>query len=159
MTKSSLIILLPAMIMLWLTGCQSEKSEYERMVDFGNDYTAAWNSKKPEKMASFYAENGSLTINNGTPSEGRTQIAEAARSFMVAFPDLKLSMDSLVADAGTYRYHWTFEGTNTGPDGTGNKVLFSGFERWTMNEEGLVQKSIGTFDAADYNRQLYRVMH
>jgi hypothetical protein len=63
-------------------------------------------------------------------------------------------MDSLVADSGTYRYHWTFVGTNTGPEGTGNNVNFSGFERWTTNNEALGQKSIGTYDADDYNRQL-----
>jgi len=76
---------------------------------------------------------------------------------MEAFPDMKLTMDSLIADSGTYRYYWTFIGSNTGPEGTGNKVNFSGFERWTMNNEGLVQKSIGTYDADDYTRQLNRI--
>jgi len=146
-------MLLTTIIMV-IVGCESQKSEYEKMVEFGERYTAAWNSKKPKKMASFYAEDGTLTVNNGTPAEGRKQLAETANSYMEAFPDMKLTMDSLVADSGTYRYHWTFVGTNTGPEGTGNKVNFSGFERWTMNNEGLVQKSIGTYDADDYNRQL-----
>ena len=141
-------------IILVLFGCDSKKSEHEKMVDFGEKYTAAWNSKKPEKMASFYAEDGSLTVNNGTPAVGRDQLAETAKSYMEAFPDMKLTMDSLVADSDTYRYHWTFVGTNTGPAGTGNKVIFSGFERWTINKGGLVQKSIGTYNAEDYNRQL-----
>lgn len=154
MKKLSLKLLLSGPIILVLVGCQSQKSEYEKMVEFGEQYTAAWNSKNPEKMASFYAEDGSLTVNNGTPAIGREQLAAIANSYMEAFPDMKLTMDSLVADAGTYRYHWTFFGTNTGPGGTGNKVVFSGFERWTMNEDRLVQKSIGTYDAEDYNRQL-----
>ena len=75
---------------------------------------------------------------------------------MEAFPDMVLSMDSLTVNNGKYRYHWTFKGTNTGSGGTGNKVDFSGFEEWTMNEQGLVQKSIGTYDAAAYHRQLER---
>jgi len=33
-------------------------------------------------------------------------------------------------------------------------VDFSGFEEWTMNNQGLVQKSIGTYDADVYARQL-----
>ena len=135
-------------------GCEMKKSDHEKMLEFGENYTQAWNSKVPEKMASFYDVNGTLTINNGTPSIGRDQLAETAQSFMEAFPDMVLTMDSLVADSDTYKYHWTFIGTNTGPGGTGNKVSFSGFERWTMNEEGLVQKSIGTFDAEDYENQL-----
>jgi hypothetical protein len=124
------------------------------MVDFGNQYTEAWNSSMPKRVASFYAEDGSLTINNGTPSAGRVALAATAGSYMEAFPDMVLVMDSLMVDGDTYRYHWTFTGTNTGPGGTRNKVIFSGFERWTMNTDGLIQKSIGTYDAEDYNKQL-----
>lgn len=137
-----------------ISGCQSKKSELDKMVVFGQKYTEAWNSKKPEKMASFYAEDGMLTINNGTPAVGRKQLTETAKSFMEAFPDLELAMDSLAVENGMYRYYWTFKGTNTGPGGTGNKVNFSGFEEWTMNEQGLIHKSIGTYDAEDYQRQV-----
>lgn len=149
----SLFIVFEMLIVL-MTGCESEKSDHERMVEFGQKYTEAWNSGQPEKMASFYAEDGVLTVNNGIPATGRKQLAETARSYMEAFPDLELTMDSLTAQNGTYRYYWTFKGTNTGPDGTGNKVDFSGFEEWTMNEKGLVQKSVGTYDAKEYQRQL-----
>lgn len=137
-----------------MTGCESEKSEYDQMVDFGQKYTDAWNSKQPEKMASFYAEDGMLTVNNGTPAIGRKQLAKTAQSYMEAFPDMELTMDSLTIENDTFRYYWTFKGTNTGPDGTGNKVDFSGFEEWTMNDQGLVQKSIGTYDAEEYQNQL-----
>ena len=146
---TTFLILLTAM-----TGCNSEKSEYDKMVEFGQKYTDAWNSKKPEKMASFYAEDGILTVNKGTPAIGRKQLAETAQSYMEAFPDMELTMDSLTKGNGNYRYYWTFKGTNSGPEGTGNKVDFSGFEEWTMNDHGLVQKSIGTYDADDYARQL-----
>ncbi len=141
-------------ILIMMTGCKSDKSEYDKMVEFGQKYTDAWNSKQPEKMASSYAEDGMLTVNNGTPAVGRKQLAETAQSYMEAFPDLELTMDSLTTENGTYRYYWTFKGTNTGPNGIGNKVDFSGFEEWTMNDQGLVQKSIGTYDAEDYETQL-----
>lgn len=141
-------------ILTMITGCKSEKSEYNKMVEFGQKYTAAWNSKNPEEMASFYAEDGILTVNSGNPAVGRRELAETAQSYMEAFPDIHLTMDSLIVEHGTYRYYWTFVGTNTGPGGTGNKVDFSGFEEWTMNAQGLVQKSIGTYDAEDYQKQL-----
>jgi len=137
-----------------MTGCKSEKSEYDQMVEFGEKYAEAWTSKEPEKMVSFYAEDGMLTVNNGTPAIGRKQLAETAQSYMEAFPDMVLTMDSLTHVEGKYRFYWTFKGTNTGPSGTGNKVDFSGFEEWTINDQGLVQKSIGTYDAQDYQRQL-----
>ncbi len=154
MKKSSSKFLMIGTIIIVIVGCESQKSEYEKMIEFGEKYTAAWNSKDPEQMAAFYAEDGTLTVNNGAPAVGRKQLAETAKSYMEAFPDMKLTMDSLVSDSGTYRYHWTFIGTNARPGGTGNKVNFSGFERWTMNNKGLVQKSIGTYDADAYNKQL-----
>jgi hypothetical protein len=49
---------------------------------------------------------------------------------------------------------WTYEGTNTGPGGSGNRVRFSGWEAWTFSPSGLVQRSIGTFDRDEYERQL-----
>lgn len=148
------IFLIIGIFVAIIVGCESSRSEYEKMIEFGAQYTAAWNSKKPEQMASFYAKDGTLSVNNGTPAIGRKQIAETAKSYIEAFPDMKLTMDSLVAKSGTYRYYWTFIGTNSGPGGTGNKVNFSGFEEWTMNDEGLVQKSLGTYDAENYQRQL-----
>lgn len=137
-----------------MIGCKDDTSDLDKMIEFGQKYTDAWNSKVPEKMASFYAEDGTLIVNNGTPAVGRKQLAETAQSYMEAFPDMELTMDSLTKENGTYRYYWTFKGTNNGPNGTGNKVNFSGFEEWTMNDEGLVQKSIGTYDTVEYERQL-----
>jgi nuclear transport factor 2 (NTF2) superfamily protein len=154
MKTKSLNLTLCIIILSMTTGCNSEPSDYDKMVTFGKDYTEAWNSKEPAKMASFYAEDGALTVNNGTPAIGRQQLAETAQSYMEAFPDMVLTMDSLTVNKGKYRYYWTFKGTNTGPGGTGNTVDFSGFEEWTMNEQGLVQTSIGTYDAEDYQRQL-----
>ena len=115
MNKITPKIFFSGIIILVLVGCQAQKSEHEKMIEFGEKYTAAWNSKKPENVASFYTEDGSLTVNNGTPAVGRNQLAATANSYMEAFPDLKLTMDSLVVDSDTYRYHWTFVGTNTGP--------------------------------------------
>jgi hypothetical protein len=88
------------------------------------------------------------------PAVGIKQLAETAKSYMEAFTDMELTMDSETKEKGTYRYYWTFKGTNTGPNGTGNKVEFSGFEEWTMNDQGLIQKSIGTYDADDFEKQL-----
>ena len=85
---------------------------------------------------------------------GRAAITEAARSFMDALPDLHLAMDDLVVRDDGADYHWTCSGTNTGPGGTGNKVRFSGFEEWTIGDDGLIAASLGHFDEAEYARQL-----
>jgi len=63
-------------------------------------------------------------------------------------------MDDLVIQNGLPRFHWTLIGTNTGPGGTGRRVSISGFEEWKIGADGLIAESLGTFDNADYQRQL-----
>lgn len=126
----------------------------DRLQDFAARYTEAWCSQDPARVAAHYAPEGSLTINDGMPSVGRAAITEAARSFMTAFPDLKVLMDDLVESEDRIQYHWTLVGTNTGPGGTGNRVRISGFEEWAFGEDGLVADSLGHFDQAEYDRQL-----
>lgn len=124
------------------------------MLRFAMRYTEAWCSQDPASVASFFAENGSLKINDGPPSVGRAAITEAARSFMTAFPDLVVEMDRIEPVGDRFRYHWTLKGTNTGPGGTGRKVRISGYEEWTIGADGLIARSLGHFDAGDYDRQL-----
>lgn len=126
----------------------------DELQQFAAGYAEAWSSQQPEKLASFYAHNGSLTVNNGTPAVGSEAIAKVAEGFMTTFPDMVVQMDNLVIGANGPEFHWTLIGTNTGLSGTGNKVRVSGVERWTMSAEGLVQISDGAFDAAEYDRQI-----
>lgn len=122
--------------------------------DFATRYTAAWCSQRAADVASFFAEDGPLTINDGTPAVGRVAITASAQRFMTAFPDLVVRMDSLVGTAPHVVYHWTLTGTNTGPGGTGKSVRISGYEEWTIGADGLVVRSLGHFDADDYQRQV-----
>jgi predicted ester cyclase len=127
-----------------------------KLREFATRYTAAWCSQDPSRVAAFYSPDGSLSVNGGAPAVGRDAIAEVARRFMTAFPDLHLLMDDLVARGDRAEYHWTFTGANTGPGGTGHRVRFSGFEEWKIGDDGLVAESRGHFDSADYERQLER---
>ena len=130
-------------------------SQPGQLRDFALRYTAAWCSQDPASVAEHYAPEGSLTINEGTPAVGRAAITESARAFMVAFPDMQVLMDDLVVkDDGGAEYHWTLIGTNTGPGGTGKRVRFSGFEEWTIGQDGLIAASLGHYDEAEYARQL-----
>jgi steroid delta-isomerase-like uncharacterized protein len=122
--------------------------------NFAERYTAAWCSHDAARVASFFAPNGSLTINDGAPSIGRAAITAAAQEFMTAFPDLKVIMDDVSGDEARAIYRWTLEGTNTGPDGKGVPVRISGYEEWQIGADGLIAKSLGHFDADDYQRQI-----
>ena len=125
-----------------------------RLMEFGTKYTAAWCSQDPASVAAFFAEKGSLKINDAPPSVGRTAITAAAQGFMTAFPDMVVAMDSVSLEGGGAVYRWTLTGTNTGPGGTGKAVRISGYEEWTFGADGLIAESRGHFDEAEYNRQL-----
>lgn len=124
--------------------------------DFATRYTAAWCSHDPSSVASFFAPNGSLTINADAPSIGRDAISAAAQGFMTAFPDLKVMMDSVSVEGERSIYRWTLEGHNTGPGGIGAFVRISGYEEWRIGNDGLIVESSGHFDAGDYQRQIDR---
>lgn len=126
----------------------------DQLREFARRYTEAWCGHEPERVAAHYAPAGSLTINDGAPSVGRAAITEAARSFMVAFPDMKVAMDDLRLEGERAEYHWTLRGRNTGPGGAGRRVRISGFEEWTFGDDGLIATSLGHFDQAEYDRQL-----
>jgi len=122
--------------------------------DFAAKYTAAWCSQDPARVAAFFAENGSLTINHAAPSVGRGAITAAAQEFMTAFPDLVVAMDGVDRDGDRFVYRWTLTGTRTGAGGSGRGVRISGHERWVVGPDGLIDQSLGHFDEAEYARQL-----
>ena len=125
-----------------------------RLNQFATRYTAAWCSQDAASVASFFAEDGSLKINDGIPSVGRAAIAGAAQAFMTAFPDMVVTMGRLDVGRNRITYHWTLTGTNTGPGGTGRAVRISGYEAWRIGADGLIAESKGHFDEAEYHRQL-----
>jgi steroid delta-isomerase-like uncharacterized protein len=126
----------------------------DQLSDFAKRYAQAWCSQDPEKVAAFFAERGSISINNSTPAVGRAAIAKEAQAFMTTFPDMVVTMNNVVHDEEGTKFHWTLTGTNTGPGGTGKRVRISGYELWKVDPDGLIAESKGHFDAADYERQL-----
>ena len=122
--------------------------------DFASRYAKAWCSRDPEKVAAFFAENGSISVNNGQPAVGRAAIAKEAQAFMTTFPDMIVTMDKVAHDEEGTKFHWTLTGTNTAPAGTGKRVRISGYELWSIDNDGLIAESKGHFDAAEYERQL-----
>ena len=126
----------------------------EEVIDFARRYTAAWCSHDAASVAACFSEVGSLAVNDGEPAIGRPAIAEVVQGFYDAFPDTVVLMD-VARGAGDHGvYLWTYEGTNTGPGGSGHAVRFSGWEKWTFSSDGLIEVSDGRFDAAEYEQQL-----
>ena len=129
-------------------------NEPAELTKFAQRYAKAWCSRDPRKVAAFFAENGSISINNGPSAIGRAAIAKEAEAFITTFPDIVVTFDKLESRGEATAFHWTLIGTNTGPGGTGNKVRISGNELWKLDPDGLIAESKGHFDSADYERQL-----
>jgi uncharacterized protein (TIGR02246 family) len=114
------------------------------------EYTAAWNSGDPRKVASLFARNGAIEINLGDPWRGRERIAEMAAGFFADIADFTLTCDAIRAARGHAVYLWTFTGNHAG---SGNRVEISGWEEWDFGPDGLIARSRGWFDGDEYERQ------
>jgi predicted ester cyclase len=119
----------------------------DELKDFAERYAKAWCSQDPEAVVAFYAENASISVNDGAPA----LIAGVARSFMRDFPDMIVTFDKLEARGDRVAFHWTLTGTYAQ---NGNRVRISGYELWKIDNHGLIAESKGHFDAGDYDRQL-----
>jgi steroid delta-isomerase-like uncharacterized protein len=153
-TRRALIV--TSLSLVFLVACESKEEPMDStdLTEFATRYAAAWSSQDPATLASFYADNGSITVNDGEPSVGRDAVEETARAFMTGFPDMVVRLVELRQEGGHVVFHWHWTGTNTGPGGTGNAVDIQGYEEWTLDSDGLISKSFGHFDEAEYQRQL-----
>ena len=129
-------------------------NDFAKITTFAKRYAEAWCSQNPESVAAFFAENGSLRVNEGPPAVGRAAIAEVAQGFMRDLPDMIVTMDDVTHESDGTKFHWTLTGTNAGPGGTGKRLRISGCELWKIAEDGLIGDSKGHFNTAEYERQL-----
>ena len=122
----------------------------DAMTEMAAGYTAAWNSRSAEAVASFYAEDGEIIINNGEPWTGRARVQDMAAGFCADVPDLTLTCDDLRCSGSHVIFVWTFTGHDAA---TGNPLTVRGWEEWEIDDDLKVKSSRGWFDADDYARQ------
>ena len=70
----------------------NDRAEFDK---FAQRYAKAWFTQDPEKVATFSAERGSISINHGPRAVGRAAIAKEAQAFMTTFPDMVVTFDKL----------------------------------------------------------------
>jgi hypothetical protein len=119
----------------------------QQIEQLAREYTEAWCSREPRRVAAQYVTGGTIAINGGEP----VPIEGVAESFVAAFPDIEVFMDDLVVIDDVVEYHWTFTGTSAE---TGKSVRIPGFEEWTISADGRIAESRGHYDQAEYGRQL-----
>jgi hypothetical protein len=120
----------------------------KQIEQLARNYTEAWCSRDPARVAGLYVPGGMIAINGGDAAG----IAAVAEAFIAAFPDIEVFMDDLVLrEDGIVEYRWTFTGTSVE---TGKSVSVPGFEEWMIASDGLIAESRGHYDQAEYDRQL-----
>ena len=122
----------------------------DAMAKVAKDYTEAWNSKSTAAVASFFAEDGQIIINDGAPWVGRARVEDMASGFYTDVPDLTLVCDDLRCAGNHAVFVWTFTGHDAK---TGNPLNIRGWEEWDIGPNLKVTASRGWFDAEDYARQ------
>jgi steroid delta-isomerase-like uncharacterized protein len=154
--RRSKVLLAASLSLILLASCGSREkpANVNDVTDFATRYAAAWSSQDPAAFALFYAENGSLTVNDGEPSVGRDAVEQTARDFMTAFPDMVVRLVEIEQADEHVIFHWHWTGTNTGQGGNGNAVDLTGYEVWTLDGGGLIRESRGHYDEAEYRRQM-----
>ena len=122
-----------------------------KVAEFAGSYARAWSSKSPEAVASFYADDGKISVNRVNSLNGRKAIAEMAAEFYAAFPDLVVHCDG-VRTAGDHAiFLWTLEGHHVQ---TRAYVQVAGWEEWEINEQMKIKSSLGWFDVEEYEQQI-----
>jgi uncharacterized protein (TIGR02246 family) len=114
-------------------------------------YAAAWSSGDANAVASFYAEDGKITINRGGPHVGRAALLEMIKGFYGEFPGLTVRLEHLRIAGNHVMFGWVLDGTHAE---TGKTISVPGWEEWDLDENLKVTSSLGWFDADEYDRQV-----
>ncbi len=115
------------------------------------DYAKAWSSGDPKAVAAFYRNDGGITINRGDPIEGPEALMGMISGFFAEFPGMNLKVEHLRVAGNHVMFGWLLEGTHAE---TGNEVSVPGWEEWDLDTDLKVKKSLGWYDADEYERQV-----
>ena len=108
------------------------------------DLNAAWNAHDPEKVASFYTEDGvreELIVTHAR-LVGREAIAAQVQMYLTAMPDLALSIRKISLGKGVVTFEWMVNATHSGDaegwPAKGEAVAFPGVSVLDLSEAGLI---------------------
>lgn len=114
-------------------------------------YADAWSSGEPEQVVDFYRDDGEIIINRGDPVVGRAALLDMVSGFYAEFPGMRVHLEHLRVAGDHVMFGWILEGTHAE---TGNDVAVQGWEEWDLDADHKVSRSLGWFDAEEYDRQI-----
>ena len=135
-----------AFFLLLLMGCgnttyQEEKEAQNKKIVL-EFVDVIWNKKDLSSLDLFFSPEFTRKVNDIEVATENVDFTANINLLFMAFPDLKLSVESIAAAENTVFVNWKINGTNTGVFGeheaTGKKVKISGMSRIDLNEESKI---------------------
>jgi steroid delta-isomerase-like uncharacterized protein len=129
------------------------------MLDRAEEALAAWNRGDAAGVVANMAEDVIWRdIALGMPLQGPAALAESAQTYMDAFPDLRVKVNSYTVDGPRLAQEWTSTGTHRGEmlgiPPTGRWVETYGCLITTCDESGLVIEGSVYWNPLEMLRQL-----
>lgn len=116
----------------------SKSMTLERAIEFG----AAWNSRDPDLIASFFTEEGVYHASVGPDQLGKTYVGKAAnrngaKAFFDRFPDGRFENLKVVVSGDVGTFEWDFIAT----DASGKSVSTAGCDLLEFEGDMVVKKN------------------
>jgi predicted ester cyclase len=121
---------------------------------FAKRYGEAWSSNDPVNVLALHSESSRLSVNDGEPAIGKSEIQKVVEAFMEGFPDLHIQVNDVVMEKRGIVFYCNAIATNSGPGGTGNKIDIEIHEIWTFDENGKFTEVRAYDDPEEFERQL-----
>jgi steroid delta-isomerase-like uncharacterized protein len=152
--KARVFILVGAALAAAAVAAGSETTEQRKAVA-RRVFDEIFNQGKFEIASEIYAKD---FVNHGVSRDvGLKEDQDAARGWKAAFPDLKMTVEMMIAEGNLVTVLWRGEGTNTGEGNglpaTGKRLAGRGITIWRI-EGGKIREEWSEFDQLRIMTQL-----
>ncbi len=119
---------------------------------------SCWNNQDTTFLTGISVENFVRHLNGIQIAVSKREMQAHMNVFFTAFPDLKITLDTLTINNNKAFLEWTSSGTNTGVYGevgpTGKKVKMKGFSHLHFTDEGVLSREDVYYNELDLLQQL-----
>jgi steroid delta-isomerase-like uncharacterized protein len=120
--------------------------------------TEAWNSHDPQLVAAHCADDyEGENVGEAAPHRGPDGMAASVASYLLAFPDLRFSVDEAIVQDNRVVQVWRAHGTHRGPlmniPGTGRRIEVRGASMLTYRD-GKLYRALYIWDVAGLLREI-----
>lgn len=149
------VLILAGVALMAAAGAEGAETAQQRKAVARRVFDEIFNQGRFEVADEIYAKD---FVNHGVSRDvGLKEDQDAARGWKAAFPDLKMTVEMMIAEGSLVTVLWRGEGTNTGEGNglpaTGKKLAGRGITIWRI-EGGKIREEWSEFDQLRIMTQL-----